>query len=222
MSGCIIIPAFNEEIHLPAVIEKARQYLPVLVIDDGSVDRTADLAKRAGAIVYQQIPNQGKGAALQRGFREALLLDYNFFLTLDADGQHDPSEIPLFLQEYQHYQSDLIIGYRDFSKMPFVRRLSNTLGGKAFSWAMRQPIRDNQSGYRLLSRDLVQILLDSQETGFEYEVEMIVLCLQHGMRLDWVPITTIYAGESSHIKPVHHLINFLRIVIQTRKRTSSF
>lgn len=222
MNGCILIPAYNEEAHVAAVIEKARQHLPVIVVDDGSVDRTADVAGNSGAIVIRQIPNQGKGAALQRGFREALSLKFDYILTLDADGQHDPDEIPLFLNAFRQNHSDLIIGYRDFLKMPLIRKLSNTIGGRAFSWAMRQPIRDNQSGYRLLSGDLAQILINSEETGFEYEVEMIVLCLQHLKRLDWVPISTIYAGESSHIRPLHHLINFIRIVLQTRKRTRYF
>ncbi len=219
-NGCILIPAYNEEKHLGAVVEQAARLFPVIVIDDGSSDNTFKVAKVAGAEVFKQIPNQGKGAALQRGFSEARKARYEFLITLDADGQHNPLEIPKFLEGYRHNQGDLIIGYRDFSKMPFVRRFSNTTGGWAFSWAMRQPIRDNQSGYRLLSRDLFSLLLHSQESGFEYEVDMIVQCVEHGLKLDWVPIETIYADETSHIRPLHHLINFLRVVINTRKRTA--
>ncbi len=220
MNGCIIVPAFNEEAHLANVIGKAIAHLPVIVIDDGSSDNTAKVAKAAGAEVFQQNPNQGKGAALQRGFSESIKAQYEFLITLDADGQHNPDEIPKFLEVYQRNQGDLIIGYREFSKMPLIRRLSNTTGGWVFSWAMRQPIRDNQSGYRLISRDLFGLLLRSPESGFEYEVDMIVKCIEHGLKLDWVPIETIYAGETSHIRPLHHLINFLRVVINTRKRTA--
>jgi hypothetical protein len=113
--------------------------------------------------------------------------------------------------------ADLIIGARDFSHMPPVRRLSNTVGGWAFSWAIGQPIRDNQSGYRLISRRLLEAILTSDEAGFEFEVEMIVVCVQHSFKLDWVPIRTIYAGEGSHIRPWHHTLNFTRMVWQTRK-----
>ena len=81
---------------------------------------------------------------------------------------------------------------------------------------MGAAIPDNQSGYRLLSRRLVQAMLDSQESGFEYEVEMISLCVRGGFRLAWVPIRTIYAGEASHIRPYQHVRNFVRILRKTR------
>ena len=85
---------------------------------------------------------------------------------------------------------------------------------------MGQPVQDNQSGYRLISRRLLDVLLTSNEQGFEFEVEMIVTCIQQGFKLDWVPIQTIYAGESSHIQPLNHTRNFLRVVWQTRQRIS--
>lgn len=218
--GCILIPAYNEEKHIGRVIESARQFLPVIVVDDGSVDQTAALAESSGATVFLQNPNQGKGAALQRGFQEIMRCDYDYLITLDADGQHDTLEIPLFIEKFDQSGFDLIIGYRDFSKMPLIRRISNTIGRKMFSWAMRQPIIDNQSGYRLLSSRLFRILVDNPERGFEYEVEMIYQCLINGYRLGWVPIKTIYADETSHIKPFHHLIHFLRVVWTTRRRTA--
>jgi glycosyltransferase involved in cell wall biosynthesis len=202
-------------------VSSARAHLPVLVVDDGSTDDTALRAEEAGADVLRQVPNQGKGAALRAGFRHALDEGYEAVLTLDADGQHDPAEIPQFLDVYATRYTDLIIGARDFRHMPPIRRLSNTVGRWTFSWAMGQPIRDNQSGYRLISRRLLEALLASSETGFEFEVEMIVICIQHGFRLDWVPIRTIYAGEGSHIQPWHHTVNFLRMVWQTRRRTRS-
>ncbi|MEW5961659.1 MAG: glycosyltransferase family 2 protein [Chloroflexota bacterium] len=213
-----LLPAYNEARRLPPVIAGVRAHLPALVVDDGSGDDTANAAAAAGAAVVRQKPNQGKGAALRAGFRQALEQGYEAVLTLDADGQHDPAEIPTFLHTYRQRQADLIIGSRDFSQMPPVRRLSNTLGGWAFSWAVGQPIRDNQSGYRLLSRRMMEAVLSSHEQGFEFEVEMIVVCLQRGFRLDWVPIRTIYADQGSHINPARHLFNFLRLVWQTRQR----
>ena len=218
-----LIPAYNEARRLSPVVCGVLAYLPALVVDDGSTDDTAVVAKAAGAAVVRQMPNQGKGAALRAGFRWAIEQDYDAVLTLDADGQHDPTEIPKFLQTHREHRSDLIIGSRDFNQMPPVRRLSNTLGGWIFSWAVGQPIRDNQSGYRLLSRRMMAAVLSSHEQGGQYilcvpEVDMIVVCLQHNFKLDWVPIRTIYAGQSSHINPVRHLVNFLRLVWQTRQR----
>jgi glycosyltransferase involved in cell wall biosynthesis len=214
-----LIPAYNEAGHVAQVVAGARTYLPVLVVDDGSTDVTAARAEGAGATVLRQIPNQGKGMALRAGFRWAIEGGYDAVLTLDADGQHDPAEIPSFLDAHAERGADLIIGARDFSQMPPIRRLSNKVGGWTFSWAIGQPIRDNQSGYRLISRRLLEAILTSDEAGFEFEVEMIVVCVQRGFKLDWVPIRTIYTGGGSHIRPWHHTLNFTRMVWQTRRST---
>ena len=213
-----LIPAYNEAQRIGEVVAGARQYLPVLVVDDGSMDDTAAVASQSGARVLSQRPNQGKGAALTAGFRRAIAEGCAAVLTLDADGQHDPAEIPQFLQAYRERGVDLIIGGRDFSQIPPVRRAANTLGRWSFSWAVGRPVRDNQSGYRLISRRLMEAMLASQEQGFQFEVEMIVVCVQKGYALDWVPIRTIYAGESSHIQPLQHVIEFTRMVVQTRRR----
>ncbi len=216
-----LIPAYNEAARIRAVVEKACRFLPVLVVDDGSRDDTAAIAAAAGAAVLAQRPNQGKGAALRAGFRRALDEGREAVITLDADGQHDPEEIPAFLSAYSAGHPGLIIGARDFSRMPPVRRLANTLGTWLFSWAMRQQIRDNQSGYRLISRQLMEAMLASGESGFEFEVEMIVTAARLGLPIGWVPIRTIYAGETSHIRPGKHAANFLRVVWQTRRRVRS-
>lgn len=212
-----IIPAYNEGRHVAAVIQKTLKYLPVLVIDDGSKDDTADQAEAAGAEVLRQVPNQGKGAALMNGFRRAVELGYDAVVMLDADGQHDPDDLPRFLHANKFEQADLVIGQREFCYMPLPRRATNTIGTWIFSWAMGQYIPDNQSGYRLLSRRMIAATLGSKETNFEFEVEMIVVCIQQGYRLSWVPIKTIYGDEKSHVRPLRHGYHFIRMVLQTRQ-----
>ena len=236
-----VIPGYDEGPRIGAVVEAARRHLPVLVVDDGSMDDTAARAAAAGAIVLPQRPNQGKGAALRMGFRRALAEGFDAVVTLDADGQHDPEEIPRFLAAFAAGDEagvggpaaglaghgavaaggprpELVIGRRDFTRMPAVRRLSNSLGGAAFSWAVGQQIPDNQSGYRLLGRRLMTAMVDSRETGFEFEVEMIAVCIRRGWSLGWVPISTIYAGEPSHVRPLHHLRHFVRATSAARRR----
>ena len=212
-----LIPAFEEGPRVGAVVLRATAHLPVLVVDDGSTDDTAARAEAAGATVVVQRPNQGKGAALRAGFAWALAHDAEAVVTLDADGQHDPDEIPTFLDAFDRTAADLVIGRRDFSLMPPVRRLSNRLGGLAMSWAAGRDLPDNQSGYRLLSRRLMEAVEDSTEAGFEYEIEMITTCIRAGYRLEWVPIRTIYAGEPSHIRPWKHFRSFIRMVRTTRR-----
>jgi len=213
-----LIPAYNEETHVAQVVLNSKQYLPVLVVDDGSTDGTAARAAKAGAVVLRQTPNQGKGAALCAGFRYALDEGCDGVITLDADEQHDPDEIPTFLEAYEERQGDLIIGAREFRHMPIVRRTSNSIGTVLFSWAIGEHVPDNQSGYRLVSRRLMEATTESREMGFHFEVEQIVTCVIRGYRLDWVPIRTIYAGETSHVRPLEHVPNFFRLVWQTRQR----
>ena len=213
-----VIPAYNESERVAAVIHGVQKYLPVLVVDDGSKDDTSQVAREAGAEVYRQEPNQGKGAAIINGFKYALEHGYEAVVTLDADGQHDPDEIPLFLQDYISNGSDLIIGKRDFSKMPFPRNITNRIGTISFSNAMQQYIPDNQSGYRLHSKRLVNDALLSGEHGFEFEVEIILRCALQGYRISWVPIKTIYnAKPNSKISPLKHIWRFYRLVGRTRK-----
>lgn len=193
------------------------EFLPVLVIDDGSADDTAAVAEAAGAQVLRQTSNQGKGAALKAGFQRALAQSVEAVVTLDADGQHDPSEIVGFLAAFEAERPELVIGYRDFRAMPPLRRLANTLGRLTLQWALGTRIRDNQSGYRLVGRRVMEAMATSAESGFEFEVEMVATCVRRGWPIAWVPIRTIYGGEPSHIRNREHLANFLRTVWRIRR-----
>ena len=220
-----VIPAHDEAPRIAQVIAAAREHLPVVVVDDGSSDDTAGVARAAGATVLEQRPNQGKGAALRAGFRRALADGAEAILTLDADGQHDPAEIPRFLDAWNVRSTaagtsgppDLVIGRRNVRAMPPIRRLSNVIGGLALSWAVGRSIADNQSGFRLVSRRLATATLESDEPGFAFEVEQITTCIRMAGRIESVPIRTIYAGAPSHIRPVAHLRDFVRIVRQARR-----
>lgn len=212
-----LIPAYQEGPRIAAVAAAAAWHLPVVVVDDGSTDETAAQAASAGASVIRQLPNQGKGAALREGFRHALRAGVDAVVTLDADGQHDPAEISRFLAAFEAGDAELIVGRRDFRQMPPVRRLSNTIGGLVLSAAVGRWIPDNQSGYRLVGRRLMAALLDSEEDGFAFEVEMIARGIALGVPIAWVPIRTIYAGEPSHIRPWAHLRGFARAARDARR-----
>ena len=199
------------------MVRGAIVHLPVLVVDDGSKDATAAEGEEAGADLVIQRPNQGKGAALRAGFRWALERGFDAVVTLDGDGQHDPGSIPAFLAARTVAGDALVIGCRDFRRMPLVRRAANSLGGRAFSWAVGRDIPDNQSGYRLIDRRLMVALLASRETGFAFEVEMITTCIRGGWPMAWVPIHTIYGDEPSHIRPLVHLASFVRVVREARR-----
>jgi glycosyltransferase involved in cell wall biosynthesis len=207
-----LIPAWNEGARIGPIVEATRAHLPVLVVDDGSHDDTAAEAARAGATVVRHSQNRGKGVALMTGFAWALERGYEAVLTLDADGQHDPSDIPAFLAAYESEAGDLIIGRRDFSQMPFPRSWANPFGSWLLSRVLGMRIYDNQSGYRLYSRRLLEET-ELTATGFEMEVEVIVRALRKEMRIDWVDIRTIYGiGKASHFHPIKDSIRFLQTV----------
>ncbi len=216
-----LIPAWNEVTRIGPIVEASRAHLPVLVVDDGSHDDTAAVAEAAGAIVVCHPRNQGKGVALMTGFAWALERSYKAVLTLDADGQHDPADIPRFLAAYQAGVGDLIIGRRDFSQMPFPRNYSNLLGSWLLSLVLRTRIYDNQSGYRIYSRRFLD-MLDLTATGFELEVEVIVQAVCEGIHIGWVDIRTIYGiGEVSYFHPVKDSARFLGMVWHAWRQRSS-
>ena len=214
---CAVIPAYQAAPTLDAVVRATSEHLPVLVVDDGSTDDTAAVAEAAGAEVLRQPANQGKGAALRRGFAHVLEGGAKAALTLDADGQHDPACAPDFLAAWRERSAPLIIGRRDFGQMPLSRRVANNLGTQTFSWAVGRHVADNQSGYRLIAKPLLPHLLRSSEDGFEFEVEMITDAIRAGLDIDWVPIPTIYDDAGSHISPVSHVTNFLRVARSARR-----
>jgi glycosyltransferase involved in cell wall biosynthesis len=221
-----VVPAHNEAPHIAGVVGSLlAQGLPVLVVDDGSVDGTGDIAEAAGADVLRLRPNRGKGGALKAGFSEALSpaasaggRHWEAVLTLDGDGQHDPAEVPHFIDEWRRTGADLVVGARDYRQMPPQRWFTNTVSRVLFSQALGQRIPDNQSGYRLRSRRLAEADLASPEQGFAFEVEEIAVCVGRGWTLSWVSIQTIYGAETSDIKPWTHFVSFLRVTRRARQR----
>jgi glycosyltransferase involved in cell wall biosynthesis len=207
-----LVPAWNEAVRIRPVLEGIRPFLPVLVVDDGSTDDTPALSRASGATVVCHDQNQGKGAALRTGFAWALQEGYDAVLTLDADGQHDPADIPKFLDAYQADAGALVIGQRNFSQMPFPRKYVNPFGSWLLSLALGVRIYDNQSGYRLYTRRVLEAL-DPTSAGFELEVEVIVQAVRKEMRIGWVEIRTIYGtGKKSYFDPVEDTARFLQVV----------
>lgn len=210
-----LMPAFNEVRYIEAVIRATQKYIPVVVIDDGSTDGTGATAALAGAKVLVHKVNQGKGKSLNTGFEYAVQRRVAAAITIDADGQHDPDEIPLFIEAFRTGKGDIIIGQRTFSQMPRKNRWGNRIGTYLLGLAMGQPVPDNQSGFRLLSYDVLRTVRPTS-TRFEAEVEILLRAQLAGFRLAWVPITTIYGDKISHYQPLRDSVLFLRMVWRIR------
>ncbi|MGE5602214.1 MAG: glycosyltransferase family 2 protein [Nitrososphaerales archaeon] len=205
-----LIPAYNEARFIGDVVKAAARHIPVVVIDDGSSDGTGGAAALAGAKVIAHTRNQGKGKALLSGFDYAIGRGVDAGITLDADGQHDPDEIPLFIEAFRAGRGDIIIGQRQYSQMPAKSQFGNRVGSFFLRLAMGRPVPDNQSGYRLFSRRAMQEVRPTS-SRFEAEVEMLLRADLAGLTVGWVPIKTIYNEKKSHFRPVHDSALFFKM-----------
>jgi len=215
-----LIPALNAERTLPNVLEGARKEIePVIVIDDGSSDRTGDVARAGGAVVLRHDVNRGKGAALKTGFAWALENGYDGVVTLDADGQHLSSEIPKFLREREVGGADLIIGGRAhlFQHMLPRRRNANRFSAWCISKCAGVPIPDSQSGFRYYSADLLRAL-KLRADGFDMESEVIVRAGRRHFRIVTIPIDLGFVDglATSHYKPLKDTLRIAWTVARTR------
>jgi len=199
MKTLAIIPAYQTADHLKDVITGTREYIDdILVVDDGSDGIIREIAEKNDAIVECHIINRGKGAALKTGFKYAIEHGYDNVITLDSDGQHNPSYIPDFLAAYERYRADLIIGSRARHKadMPFDRRCSNFLTSHFLSLMLEQKIEDSQSGFRLISIPLLKAIKIKSDR-FQLETEIIIKALKAGFVIGFVPIKVVYGKKFS-------------------------
>jgi glycosyltransferase involved in cell wall biosynthesis len=210
-----VIPAYNEEKHIGDVVRRTRQQLDdVLVVDDGSQDKTADNARAAGAEVIVHAINRGKGETIKTGLRHFLERQFDFVIILDADGQHPPEEIDRFVTAaLSADEPKLIVGTRmnDLSSMPFVRRVVNRWMSQRISAVCGQEIPDTQCGFRMLHRQLIPELLGGA-ARFDYETEMLIIASRKGFKIVSVPISTVYSDEVSSIHPVRDTIRFFKLM----------
>lgn len=216
--GLVIIPAYKAEKTLDELLGKIRQQcsLPVVVVDDGSPDRTSDIGRKTGNIVIRHAQNKGKGEALRTGFNYALESGANFIITMDADLQHPPDMIPCFLEAYRSNPDAIIIGSRKRDKnMPRHRRLSNSITSKLVSLRTGKLIRDVQCGLRLIPAKYIPHLLSGSK-GFVFETEMIIHLADMKVPFVFLPIPTIYMKDGhSSIAHVQDTLNFITMYIRS-------
>ncbi|MEW6171156.1 MAG: glycosyltransferase family 2 protein [Candidatus Omnitrophota bacterium] len=214
MKTCILIPTYNEEKSIGQLIKQIKtQNFDVLVIDDGSKDKTKDIAIKEGAIVLENKINLGKGASLRKGFEYLLSKDYDLAIIMDGDGQHSPDDINKFILKANDPQIGIVIGNRLLKpkNMPFVRLLTNKLMSVWISKLCKQNIPDSQCGYRLIKKDVLnRIRLKSQ--NFEIESELLIEAARSGFKIDSVPIASIYQNHKSRINPILDTIRFIKFI----------
>src|SRR6266545_5485961 len=219
LKAAAIIPAYREEKHVGDVVRRTRQQLDhVLVVDDGSNDKTAQQARDAGAEVIAHSQNRGKGEAIKTGLRHWLDRQMTHVVVLDADGQHLPEEIDRFMAAAASSAGpSFFLGNRmnNLIGMPLIRRVVNRYMSKRISRFCGQKISDTQCGFRMLDRQLIPELLGGANR-FDYETEMLIIASRKGYRIESVPITTVYSDEVSKISPARDAIGFFKLMRRYR------
>lgn len=187
----VVIAAYNEERRLSRVLERVKNHAQhIVVVDDGSKDKTAAIAKKHNVILLEHDANRGKGAAARTGCDYALEHGAQQIILLDADGQHEPQDIPRFLDALEG--NDIVFSYRTYDKhMPFVYRFGNSVINLATGMLFGIWLRDTQSGYRAMTADAYRNVRWYAERYF-MESEMIARAGAHRLRFTQIPIKTIY------------------------------
>ncbi len=206
MSGqcAVLIPAYNASTTIPDLLRAFTgrgNVAPVVVVDDGSSDDTENQARAHGGIVIRHEFNRGKGAALSTGIRWIREnTEVDSVVCIDADLQHDPEDLKAFIEKRKASGANVILGRRRRigAGMPFSRVLSNTITSFLVSARTGVRVPDSQCGYRLIGREVFESITMESE-GFEAETEFLIKAADHGFQIAWVPVRTIYRGESSHM-----------------------
>ncbi len=211
MKICSIIPAYQESAAIAQVVRITQKYSTcVIVVDDGSSDKTGEIAKENNAIVLRHPLNLGKGAALRTGFNYALQGKCDIIITLDGDLQHNPNSIPRFLSKIKE-GFDIVVGSRystQSEEMPFMRKLSNLITTQALRILFKIPVTDSQSGYRAFRRRVLKAI-SVRDNGFAAETEILIDAQRAGFSIAEVPIQTNYGDEESKIRAHRDITRWL-------------
>ena len=213
-----VIPCCNEEANIANVILKTKRFVnQVLVVDDGSIDETKKIAQEAGATVISHKKNKGKGAAIRTGFQYALDNDFDYVVTIDGDGQHNPLEIPALLENVMNNGHDISIGYRVGSntEMPSWRRVGKRVLDYTTSMGTGGFVTDSQCGFRAFNKKAVETIAPKLKgDAFSVESEQLIKAHEFGLKVANTNVTCKYNDlETSTKNPASHGLSVLAYVL---------
>ena len=227
ISTIACIPAYNEEKTIAKVIIEAQRYVDkVIVCDDGSKDLTGEIAERLGADVIRHEKNMGKGVALRDLLTLAKKYNPSIIVTIDADGQHNPNDIPALLEPIEKGEADFVIGSRFIegakTDAPLYRRVGLKIINFFNKATTKSNVKDTQSGFRALTIKALNELCSTESEGFGVESEQLTLAIKRGLRIKEVPITIKYKGlpKTSKKFSISHggeiIATILKLVVEER------
>jgi glycosyltransferase involved in cell wall biosynthesis len=219
-----LVPAYQAAATVGAVVEGIVRVtgFPVLVVDDGSSDDTGAVAAAAGAGVVRQMPNAGKGAALVRGFRRLVEEGFSHAVTVDADGQHLPEEIPALVAGARARPDAIVVGVRqkEGHEIHWVAQVGNVVADTLMTWLAGTPLPDTQSGFRVYPL-LATLALGATGTRYDFETEVLFRAVRRDLPLVGVPVRVHYppvAERVSHFDPVADTLRIIGTVVHVLAR----
>jgi len=231
MKSLIVIPSYNEEANIGAVVRKTRELLPdvdILVVDDGSSDKTADIARSSGAAVAPHLFNMGYGVALQTGYKYAYRNKYGFVIQMDGDGQHDPVYIKALVKEIESNSTDVVIGSRFISgakyNAPLNRKIGMFLFSRLVSLIIRQRITDSTSGFQALNSKAFRFLIEDVYPSDYPDADVITMLHRAGFKIKEIPLIMYnknHTSKSMHsgLKPVYYVFKMILSIFVTLLRS---
>lgn len=208
-----VIPFYNESKTINRIVLETLKYVSfVIAVDDGSTDGSPDnipITENVTLISYKK--NCGKGYALRKGLEKGIEKGFLKLVTIDADSQHDPEEIPKLISGLTNY--DIVIGNRlnDLKGMPLQRRISNKITSFLLSIKTGQKILDSQCGFRAYRADVVK-KITTVEDGYEAETEILIKASRHGYKIGFANVSTIYGDEESKMMPIKTTFGFIKLL----------
>ena len=212
---CAVIPFYNEQPFILSVVLKTLNYVDkIIAINDGSIDGSENIIKDLEKVILLNLNfNCGKGKALQVGFDEIVKDDFDIVVTIDGDNQHDPKNIPEFIDKLKDF--DIVVGNRltNTNSMPFQRILSNRITSFLMSLKTGQNILDSQCGFRAYKKEVLQSVRTNY-FGYEAESEILIYAARRGYKIGFVSIPTIYGDEKSKMNPLKAILGFIKVLFK--------
>lgn len=229
----VIIPAYNEEQAIGDLISGIQAFVgdsaDIVVINDGSCDNTADIARQAGAVVISHSLNMGYGTTIQTGYKYAYIMGYDYLVQVDGDGQHDPANIPRLLEPVMNGVADLALGSRfldaDSYNPPLIRRAGMYFFGSMVSKLIGNRISDPTSGYQAMNQSVIAFLTADSFPCDYPDADVLLMLGLSGFKINEVPVR-MYAnstGKTMHsgLKPLYYVFKMLLSMIVTLLRKRS-
>lgn len=224
----VIVPAYNEQDNIENVLDQIQVVSPefhVVIVNDGSSDNTAKIARNKGALVLSHPINLGVGAAIQTGLKYAILNDFDLAIVVDGDGQHIPSEIPKLIEAYKTHKADIVIGSRFLAKghkrIHWARRIGMFIFSKIVSVVGRCKITDTTSGFRVFNQKVIKFL--AEEIPFDFpDADMLLSLLFSEFKIIEVPVQirerqsgrSMYSALRSIYYPFKLIVAILAVLLR--------